>query len=267
MWYDVLKVSKYATRIEVDMAYHKLSSDPSIRGDLNRALEIKNAYTQALQCFDEEGNNIVHVKKQGKHSPLFIMHFIVITTAILITIGGIIKVVIFDRTNEIADCLSYKIVHNDGFDQDKINELMDGYRDLEVVYSIKEDVENITGYYEVDGYDVWLEMQNGGTRGWCTLYVEHEEEIEIDGKTMYFDSYIATYGEGLDTFLVTYRISENKYGFDYVFKEYVDVEVTKDQLNFVGDYDNDVIDEYYNYEYVKEIVDLLYSEVEGLEGR
>ncbi len=57
MWYKVLKVSKNASRRRIEKAYQKLINDPKISHDMEKSLEIRQAYSEAIKQFGSEEYN------------------------------------------------------------------------------------------------------------------------------------------------------------------------------------------------------------------
>ncbi len=53
MWFKVLKVKENATREEVEAAYRKLSNEPSVVADMEKGMELRKAYSEAMEQFTD----------------------------------------------------------------------------------------------------------------------------------------------------------------------------------------------------------------------
>lgn len=261
MWYKKLKVKKNATRLEVENAYAKLSSNPKYASDLTKALELQHAYNEAIAHFDKYGD--YHYKPSTSKFKSFIINIVCLIIIFALIFMFIIRPLLSGPNNEITKCLAHgSQASNPGYDYDEVqNSLVEnGYG----AYYYHEGETSTIQYSNkvVDDKTVEFHYQRANTRGFCVIEIEKKFEVELDGETQFFTVSVRNNSESLDLFTIDYKLSPEEYTFDHLYKTHVYSDFTKDDIELSEDFDNEEINKYYNYEYLRNVVDTLIAEIE-----
>ncbi len=182
---------------------------------------------------------------------------------------AIIRIVLKDNIpiqvrNEVSSCLLHSRPENDGFNIDLLEDtLVDkGYSNFEIggntSYSFL--------YANIMTNDHKVEFYHSGTdeRGYCNIYIETQTQVEIDGETYYYTSKVMNSGDDLEIFSVYFYLAESEIAIDYIQSVDVLVDFKEGDIIFDKIDDEDIINKYYNYDYIKNQVEILNSEIERL---
>lgn len=240
-------------------------STESFENNKEQALNQENSNTYQSEydkmLFSSDNSNKRYQRKASFKKVLAnIVGVLIIIT--LISVKYVIPNII-NRPPEIIDCLVHDTSSNSGYDYNKVQQSLNANGYDSTYYNKNDDVTIQYSSKQVGDTLVDFHYQNADTRGFCTISIKKSFEVEIDGEVLHFSVEVSSDDEDINVYSIRYKLGENMYIDNELYNTNVHKDFSEDDIIFFQEFDNEIINEYYNYQYPREMVDILMVEVES----